>query len=392
VTVRHGVGRLATVGVVAAISVAAPAFSGPAQAVVADCVKPATKVATELPWAQARLTPEAVWHLTRGAGVTVAVVDSGVDAAVPQLSGRVVPGPDLGAGRADSDCTGHGTFAAGLIAARPVAGVPFVGVAPDATILSIRYADGAQDGATARLAEAVRVAVDAGARVVCVCAEAFDAGGQLRDAIRYASARDVLVVAASPATPTDGPRPDPDVLRDVLAVGAIDKTGAAVHVAGLGVTDLVAPGADVTSVGPAGPGHWVSGGRGYAAAFVAATAALVRAYHTRLTAAQVERRLEATADHPGGTLPDARLGWGVVNPYAAVTFVLPEEYGAVAARRSPPPNVPVLRPAAPNPAAALAGLATAGVAVGLSIVASVAALAVRRGRARRWRAPQVRAG
>src|ERR1700742_2477562 len=89
------------------------------------------------PWAQQALGFASVWPLTRGAGVTVAVADSGVDAN-PQFGDRVLAGPDLApapaglaAGAvADADCVGHGTSVARIIAAAPVAGVSFTGVAP----------------------------------------------------------------------------------------------------------------------------------------------------------------------------------------------------------------------------------------------------------------------
>src|SRR5262249_32912202 len=85
---------------------AAPPVLDPGRA---RCAPAPTTVVPALPWAQQRLAPQRVWPFTRGAGQVVAVVDSGVDASVPQLAGHVLPGLDVVAngGRADNDCVGH---------------------------------------------------------------------------------------------------------------------------------------------------------------------------------------------------------------------------------------------------------------------------------------------
>jgi subtilisin family serine protease len=107
----------------------------------------------------------------------------------------------------------------------------------------------------------------------------------------------------------------------------------------------VAPGVDVVSLGPNGPGQWQGSGTSYAAPFVAGAAALIRAYHPGLTAAQVKHRLEATANRPPTQVPDPGMGWGTVNIAAAVTAVLPEEAGARESMIAPPPaTAPDVRP------------------------------------------------
>jgi subtilisin family serine protease len=123
------------------------------------------------PWAQQALRFSSGWHLTRGGGVTVAVVDSGVDAN-PQFGRRVIIGPDLagpaGAGARyprHADCVGHGTSMASIIAAAPMAGISFTGVAPAAGILSIKISS-SDTFPTAVTPQAIRDAVKLGASVI----------------------------------------------------------------------------------------------------------------------------------------------------------------------------------------------------------------------------------
>ncbi|EWC60577.1 subtilase family protein [Actinokineospora spheciospongiae] len=375
--------------------------SVPALPATSDACLPAPQgSATDVPWAQKQLAPQRVWPVTRGAGVVVAVVDTGVDSSVPQLSGgRVLPGIDVitpGGGRADSDCYGHGTFLAGIIAARTEAGTGFAGVAPDATILPVRVATSAEKDKPGALtptgmARGIRAAVDAGARVINVSASTTAPSAELAAAIDHAAAKDVVVVASASNGARDGdPVTYPASYPTVVAVGAVDAAGARADFSQTGpYLSLVAPGVDVVSTGPKGPGHWQGSGTSYAAPFVAGTAALVRAYRPTLTAAQVKHRLEATANHPAAALPDPGLGWGTVNPMAAVTAVLPAEGGA--------PAGPLVAPPAAQPPVAAPhdelGPVLAGVgvtAVALLVPAMVlASRLMSAGRGRRWRRARV---
>jgi membrane-anchored mycosin MYCP len=298
-----------------------------------NCATPPVTTDPTVPWPQVQLAPQRVWDLTEGAGITVGVVDSGVDATTPQLAGRVLTGRDVinpGGGPANTDCYGHGTFVAGIIAAAPAPGAGFAGVAPQATILPVRAANDANSGSAAALAEGIRVAVDDGARVINVSASTNLPDPQLQSAVQYAEDHDVVVVAAAANGQQQGdPVTYPASYPTVLAVGAVGANGALASFSETGnYLDLVAPGENVVSIGPGGGGQWQGSGTSYAAPFVAGVAALVRAYHPQLTAAQVRHRLEVTADHPATTVPDPGFGWGTVNPLAAVTAVLPEEGGA----------------------------------------------------------------
>ncbi|MER6913306.1 type VII secretion-associated serine protease mycosin [Streptomyces sp. NPDC000594] len=327
-----------------ALALLAVASGGPVGAVPpVRCAAPAVRTSAELPWSQARLEPQRVWDITRGAGQTVAVVDSGVDGGVPQLAGRVLRGLDVvvGGGRGDTDCVGHGTFVAGLIAARPVRGLRFAGVAPDARILPVRQTTDGEDGTANGMARAIRAAVDAGAGVVNVSVNSPSRSRLLDDAVRYAFRKDVVIVASAgnqstgPGAVAD-PVSFPAAYPGVLAVAAVDRDDRPAPFSRRGdFVGIAAPGVDILSLGTGGPGHRVDQGTSFATPYVAGTAALVRARHPELTAAQVVHRLQTTADHPPTRLPEPGVGWGVVNPFEAVTAVVPGENGGTTGPGTP---------------------------------------------------------
>lgn len=392
--------RLMVPAAVVAVLLSAASAASAAQAVppidqpggldAGSCLPPSATVVAEKPWAQRRLTPERAWPLTTGAGVTVAVVDTGVDASVPQLAGRVLPGVDMWnpKGTGNSDCLGHGTFVAGIIAAAPRTGSGLVGVAPEAVILPVRQSNNRGEGSAEGLARAIRYAADAGVGVINVSLSTFYSTTALVDAVRYAEERDVVVVAAASNEGASGnPVAYPAAYPTVLAVAALDPSGKASTFSASGHhISLAAPGIDIVSTGPRGAGHYVGSGTSYAAPFVSGVAALVRARFPHLTAAQVRERITRTADHPSRILPDEGLGWGVVNPYAAVaTEALPGDgAGPVTAIRGADLG-PIT--AAPDDdgstllalLAVAVGLTALGVAIAVRVIAPA-------GRARRWRA------
>lgn len=362
----------------------------PAQA--DGCAATATTVVRDVPWAQQVLAPQRAWLLTRGGGVAVAVVDTGVSAASPALAGAVYAGRDVTTNsRADSDCSGHGTFVAGLIAARPAAGSGFAGIAPAARILPIRVTMNQNQIDAAPLASGIRTAVDAGARIVAVALGTTTDTPALRGAVAYAVAHDALIVAAmdAPGLSAGGPV-YPAALPGVVAVASIGSDGRTT--AGTTTTGgtagpaptLAAPGSNLLSVAPHGSGNVTASGNGVAVAFVAGAAALVRDYRPSLNATQVAHRLEATADHPTGRLPDPSLGYGIVDPVSAVTTVLPEESG-----ETPPSSyaqpVTIVLPSPQNRRPAYTTLAASAAVAGCAGLGGLLIATIRRGRRRGWR-------
>jgi membrane-anchored mycosin MYCP len=319
---------------------------------------------TQRPWAQDRLRIGDAWRWGRGAGQTVAVIDTGV-APHPRLAGRLVDGGDFvgPGGSGTADCDGHGTLVAGIVAAAPDPSsgpAGFVGVAPDARVLAIRQSSatvtvpgraspGAGDVTT--LARAVRHAVDLGATVINISEAAClpitvapRVLAPLRAAVRDAVDRDVVVVAAagnagSGACVQDDPSGSQVVAPawfgdDVLSVGYVGQDGRpAPRTVRGGWVSVAAPGTDVVSLSPTGPGLvdrvQTAGaaddpagspieGSSFAAPYVSGVAALVRARFPTWSARQVTARIVATADGAGGPRDDA-VGAGIVDPVAALS-------------------------------------------------------------------------
>jgi membrane-anchored mycosin MYCP len=321
---------------------------------------------------------DAVWQLTKGSGQTVAVIDTGV--ARHRLLPHLVGGGDYVArGDGTGDCDGHGTIVAGLIGGSPD-GLGFSGIAPEATILSIRQSSTkfAADGQAAgigdvdTLARAVRTAADLGATVINISSVACVAATEPLDdralgaALAYAvDVKNVVVVTAAgnvggaghcpeqnpPSGPTGGPNWDsvrsvasPAWYDDlVLTVGSVGRDGAASDFTlGGPWVDVAAPGEGVVSLHPDAEGlidHLAEAnpisGTSYAAPLVAGIAALVRSRFPQLGARDVIRRIEATAHRPPAGW-DPFVGDGVVDALAAVSGGAP----ASAAPATPPPVVP----------------------------------------------------
>jgi membrane-anchored mycosin MYCP len=353
------------------------------------CRLPPTQRITAVPWAQRRLDLARVWPITEGAGVVVGIVDTGVQATHPMLAGRVLPGVDVinGGGTAQTDCQGHGTFVAGIAAAGHTPGVGFAGVAPAATILPIRQANDATDGTDQSLAAAIVAAVDHGAWVINVSIAVAASTPSLAGAVQYAQLHDTLVVAAAGNDAQQGDAAQyPAAYPGVLAVGAIGADGKPTRFSGThsGVA-VVAPGADILGPGAGGDGLVAAQeGTSFSTPFVSGVAALIHAYRPHLTAEQVRRRIEVTADHPAARLPDPQLGWGVINPYRAVTAVLPEERG-LAAQTAPAPRLPA--PGVPRVVRSDSGravVAAVALVLAAALIAIGSVIAVR-GRRRGWR-------
>ena len=349
------------------------------------------------PWAQQALAYSSAWRLTQGADVTVAVVDSGVDAN-PQFGDRVTVGPDLaGATAGDvppgADCVGHGTSVASIIAAAPRTGVSFAGVAPQASILSIKITN--SDTFPGQVtAQAIRDAVNLGANVINLSLATNVSTPALLAAAQFAQARNVVVVAAAGNDDPDGVVGPfyPAAYPGVLSVGAIGPDGSLASFSDTRTpVSVTAPGVDVTSAYPGtfpqayNPGD---NGTSFATAFVSGVAALVRAAYPGLGEAQVVTRITATADGPAGP----GTGRGMVNPVQAVTAVLPAAAlatgtGALAAAAAAGPEgrVPITRASAPDQATRTVAVSVAAGAGGLAVLVVAAALVLPAGRRRHWR-------
>jgi membrane-anchored mycosin MYCP len=380
----------------AMIGLPATASAAPPEGACRGDPEPARDVITQLPWAQRLLDLGRTWPHSTGAGVTVAVVDSGVDADHPQLQGKVLPGADfflVGNLPGNFDCVSHGTAAASIIAAAPAQGVGFRGVAPDARILPVRVTDRElNDSGNATpinpgiVAEGIRYAADSGARVINLSLSGYGDFPDIRDAVAYAQAKDALLVAAVGNRAEQGAAPSfPASYDGVLGVGSIDINGVRAEGSQIGpYVDIVAPGQDVVGAARAA-GHDYWAGTSFAAPFVSGVAALVRATYPELTAPQVAERLTATADPAPGGKDSAEYGAGVVDPYRAVTEEMTDREPLVMPGVSPkPPDPRDAAEAAWWADMSVQAKAGAGGVLAAIVIAAILAVALPRARRRRW--------
>ncbi|MFI0940100.1 type VII secretion-associated serine protease mycosin [Streptomyces sp. NPDC021020] len=271
-----------------------------------------------------RLLLGRLWQSTQGKGVTVAVIDSGIDTRNPQLATAVdVPrSVDLTdpRGRGTTDPVGHGTEVAGIIAARPSPATGFVGLAPQATLISVRQTGANGTGTVDGLADALRKAVAAGARVVNISQDTPRGTPALEAAVEAAVRADAVIVASAGNGGSDGAfrTTYPGGYPGVLAVGASDRNNERAPFSQAGeFVGVAAPGVDMLSTVPGG-GQCVDNGTSFAAPYVSGVAALIRAEHPTWTAQEVVAQIEQTAlrTSPGH---NALVGWGVVDPARALT-------------------------------------------------------------------------
>ncbi len=380
------------------------------------------------PSADAMLDYTGAWQFSRGAGQKVAVIDTGVNRH-PRLHALDGGGDYVSNTDGLVDCDAHGTLVAGIIAAAPRPDDAFAGVAPDATILSIRQNSGvfavkgsasAQNDPNAvspgygnihTLALAIAHAVDLGATVInlsevaCAPAGAGPNDAELGSALRYAFERNVVVVAAAGNIQTQGqglcsaqnPVRDPNLplARDwdtvqtiaspawfsdyVLTVAALTPAGQPAEFSLHGPwVAVAAPGEQVSSLDPNGPGlinAWQDqrglvpiSGTSFAAPFVSGVVALVRARFPALDAGQVMQLIKRTA-HTAAAGPDAATGYGVVDPVAALTYQLPP-LGEMPRPDAGRPIAPPPRPVHDNRVRDIV-LAVTGGCAGLSVLALV---------------------
>ena len=355
-----------------------------------------------VPWAQERLGFDRVHEFATGAGVTVAVIDSGLTTVQPQAGlikfvapTNVMGGPYAVGDVYDCEQYGHGTRVASIIAAPEVSGEGFMGLAPDATIMPIKYYDSDSTdigGDSAAVARGIDAAIGGGARVINLSLQSPDTP-ELRAAMERAAAADVVVVAPSGnLTGTDIPEPYPGKYADepgfanVIAVGAIDQNDqlASFSVTGTQV-GVAAPGAQILAPTQI-QGYFAEDGTSFATPFVSATAALVRQTYPKLSAARVVNRIKATADPPGVAVPGPGFGWGIVDPYLAVTAERSDAKVDMPPQEIPPAPAPDLPPP-PDHTLRNAGMAAGAGLLGLALAVMVATVAVRQVRERDRRTP-----
>ncbi|MBX6385192.1 MAG: S8 family serine peptidase [Microbispora sp.] len=276
------------------------------------------------------------WRLTKGRGVTVAVLDSGVDPDHRDLAGSVITGKDFTAGanpRGVQPVRLHGTYMASLIAGHghgPGGADGIIGIAPEARVLSVRViledeepgfrtfnSDARYEGVVAK---GIRYAVDHGAEVINLSLSKDVPTKEERAAIRYAISKGVVLVAAAGnngAGKRTAPYSYPAAIPGVISVAAVTSTLRRASFSNRNSSVMVAaPGVDVLGAGP-GDEYWVGRGTSQATALVSGVAALIKSRYPHMPPALVAQALASSPARRGPY--NTGTGFGVVNAYRALS-------------------------------------------------------------------------
>ncbi|MFD5464538.1 type VII secretion-associated serine protease mycosin [Kitasatospora sp. NPDC127059] len=319
-----------------------------------------------------------MWKVSKGGGITVAVIDGGFKLDHPDLVGQFLPGKDFSgsSGGVGSDPDGHGTGMASLIAGtgKNRGGNGAYGLAPEAKILPLKINNGSEGSVISadfldQIGQAVNYAVDQGAKVIsisqgraAVTASPGDVA-KIDQILANARAKGVLVVASAGNSAQKGNLPEyPGALPNVVGIGAFDQSGNVTEESERGPqVALVAPGKDMIAACTASTGYCKSHGTSDATALVSASAALLWAVHKDWSANQILRVLINTAGRPnGGNARTDDAGWGAVRPRIALADpgdpgpadVSPLPADAATPSAAPSPSASVSAPASSTPSSA----------------------------------------
>ncbi|WP_346178986.1 S8 family serine peptidase [Streptomyces cuspidosporus] len=274
-------------------------------------------------WYLNKMQAEDIWRVSTGKGLTVAVIDTGVNASVSELRGQVMKGADVSRKPTDAhrDENGHGTNMAALIAGTGTGG-GIQGLAPQAKILPVKaMVDPQTDAPGPIMARAIRYAVDHGARILNISIGSSgtpDSFTETQSAVNYALKKGALVFSAVGNTGNkENSIEYPAALRGVVGVGALDRTGKVAKFSTTGSqVALVAVGQDITTHCLKNPDRvCISYGTSQASAIASASAALIWSKHPKWTNNQVLRVMMQTASPPeGDVIPSSYLGYGSIRP------------------------------------------------------------------------------
>jgi subtilisin family serine protease len=295
-------------------------------------------------WVLDMIHAPSAWSITRGRGVTVAVIDSGVFPGVSDLSGSVRPGPNFSRVRTTMSNPSwgvHGTWMASLIAGHGHASGSsgILGVAPESKVLSIRvvtdhgdpnyraYQNESNTTVQQALAAAVIAAIRKRASVISMSLGYGAASRVVRAALQEALDHGVVVVASSGNSGnTAGARRNghapysfPADYPGVLGVGAVAQDGSAASFSSDNLSvGVAAPGVRVPAQGRDGQ-YWLVSGTSPACALTAGVAALIKSSYPHLAPALVDQAITSSAQNPPPGGYDDRVGFGTLDAAAALT-------------------------------------------------------------------------
>jgi subtilisin family serine protease len=277
-------------------------------------------------WGLQRIGLPSIWDQTRGASVVVAVLDTGIDGSHPDLQGAVLPGFDLTGSRAGaSDVEGHGTSVAGIIAARTNNHQGVAGICWTCPILPVKVLGDDGQGTMDALAEGIVKATDGGVRVINMSLGGPAGSDTLDQAISYARAKDVILVAAAGNNGTSTPY-YPAANPSVVSVAATDEADELYPWSDFGSwVRVAAPGCNPAPV--PGGSYAIFCGTSSATPVVSGLIALALSLRPDLTRDQIVRALTT------GTVPLAALPQGRIDGPAALAVVAPGKVLAPAGPR-----------------------------------------------------------
>ncbi|WP_238165628.1 S8 family serine peptidase [Kribbella caucasensis] len=276
------------------------------------------------------------WDISKSAGTqTVAVLDTGVDAGHPELSGRILPGYNaLNKTTNTNDDNSHGTMVAGIIAANTNNGRGVAGVAWNARILPVKVLNAEGSGSDSSVVAGINWAASHGARVINMSLGGSSYNSVMHDAVKNAVAKGIVVVAAS-GNEYSNALHYPASFPETISVGATDNNGVLTTFSSWGDTvDITAPGWHILSTGPRAltdpryEPYWGGNGTSFSAPMVAGVAALLRNRFPSYTPAQIEARLKSTARDAGPRGIDPFYGAGILDAANALGATWAPEFWA----------------------------------------------------------------
>lgn len=274
-------------------------------------------VANSLPssgvdWAVSAYGMPALWNRSQGAGVRVAVLDTGVEPGHPALSGAVKEHRNFTGDVSPYDTNGHGTHVAGIIGARD----KLRGVAPQCEIISCKVLNNSGAGSLEAVARAVHFCVDYEVNIIVMSLGAPVGHEYLHQACKRAATHGIAVVCAAG---NDGGRVGfPAAYAETIGVGAVDRDGKVCEFSCRGKeVDVAAPGVEICSCWPGG-GYATLSGTSMAAPFVAGALALAVAQCGGKVGRHAVDILRETCTDAGPQGFDSDYGWGLINPSAMV--------------------------------------------------------------------------
>lgn len=270
-------------------------------------------------WHLTKIMAPAAWDLTQGSpDVIVAIVDSGVRATHPDLSGKILPGYDFVAQDDNPDDEfGHGTAVASIAAAATDNALGLAGVSWKTTILPVRVLDASGSGSYSTLIDGILFAADCGARVINLSLAGTSTSDALQAAIDYAWSKGALVVAAAGNSGSTAIA-YPAACRNVIAVSATDASDQRPSWSSYGNwIDVTAPGVSLP-IATLDGSYTTGSGTSFSAPVVSGVAALMAAANPSLSNVTLSDLLLTSTDDVGPAGFDSASGYGRVNASRAV--------------------------------------------------------------------------